>query len=210
MLICAISDLHGRFPVIPPCDVLLIAGDICPDMHRRACNDVEIMRAEQTRWLNDEYYEWEQTLPTRHIFATFGNHDWVVRMPRHVNTRLFIDEAWEHDGKRFYFTPWVAHCGDWNFQLDRAGRKVRFADIPAGLDVLVAHSPAHGVMDKAYNGDVCGCPELRQMVQIQKPKVMVHGHIHEGQRWGKHMALGKTSVYNVSMWGDWSPTTFVI
>jgi Icc-related predicted phosphoesterase len=66
--------------------------------------------------------------------------------------------------------------------VDRGERKARFGLIPAGLDVLVCHSPAHKVLDWTYDGDYAGCPELRSVLRSRKPKHFCFGHIHEGFR----------------------------
>jgi Icc-related predicted phosphoesterase len=212
------SDLHGRLPVVPECEILLIAGDVCPDEYpaktRFSLWDPDLAREEQTNWLNEEYAAWELTWPAsvRIALATPGNHDWVTTFPDKLRTKLLIDELVETYGKRFYFTPWVSHIGNWNYQATREERQLRFDEIPDKLDVLVAHSPAHDVLDKVYGpyGEHVGCPELRRVVQQKQPRYMIHGHIHEGQRYGNRAQLGNTTVYNVAMWGDWKPVIFEI
>jgi Icc-related predicted phosphoesterase len=169
------------------------------------------MRAEQRRWLIEVYTDWEANVPAKRILCTPGNHDWTATFPLSCRSEMFIDELVEFEHKRFWFTPWVNHCGDWNFQLNRADRKVRFIEIPKKLDVLVSHGPAHNCLDEAYGGEKCGCPELRQVVYDVKPKHMVCGHIHEGQRYGNSARLGTTHVHNVAMWGpNWAPTVFEV
>ena len=212
MKIVAIADLHGRLPGrgtlarIPECDILLIAGDICAEFTWPF--DPDIMRIRQMEWLASTFAEWETEVPARHILMTPGNHDWIIRLPEHCRSRLFIDEAVTIEGCRFYFTPWVPPVAAWNYMADRAYRKRAFADIPTGLDVLVSHSSAHRVLDLSYTNEHCGCRELRQAIYRAKPRVMVHGHIHEGQRGGNASRLGRTQVYNVAIWREeiWRPT----
>lgn len=52
MRIAATSDLHGHLPEVPDCDLLLIAGDICP------LEDGSIRV--QGRWLDTELLGWLQ------------------------------------------------------------------------------------------------------------------------------------------------------
>jgi Icc-related predicted phosphoesterase len=220
MKVCAVADLHGRLPDIPECDVLVIAGDICPDISARfTCFDPELMKLHQMKWLSDEYSEWEYKVPAPYILATPGNHDWVSTFPAHCRSKMFIDERFticENDSpdgphKTFWFTPWVQHCGDWNYMANRERRRYYFDNIPQNLDMLVMHSPAFGVGDLTYSNDSAGCQELRDVIQKRQPRYAVFGHIHEGQRYGVINKLGGTTLFHCSMWGDkWKPVVLDI
>lgn len=210
MKVVCVADLHGRLPEIPECDVLVIAGDICPDVER-VYWDADLSRAGQTQWLADEYYLWEQQVPAREIFATPGNHDWVSKFPENCRSKMFVDETVEFEEKKFYFTPWVSNCGDWNYILDRSRRKGMFAYIPYKLDLLVMHAPAFGVGDMTYSNEPAGCPEMRAAIQQKQPRYATFGHIHEGQRYGREFRLGGTKLFHASMWGEsWTPISLTI
>jgi len=216
MTIVAIADLHGTLPIIPPCEILLIAGDIAPDGYgpigRIRGFDPDLNRMEQVRWLLEEYQPWEASVPAKHILATPGNHDWFTSLPEDLRTRLFIDEGCDIDGKTFWFTPWVSPIGPWNYQMERRQRKERFFAMPQNLDVLVAHSPVHRVGDKCWDGEEAGCPELRSLVQQRRPKHFCFGHIHEGARDGQqYQEFGQTMAHNCAIFGrDWTPVQFEI
>lgn len=206
MRVVGISDLHGRLPNIPACDVLLIAGDICPDfMFRKSVTD--IARLYQMDWLRDVYAPWEQTVSATHILATPGNHDWVKEFPPECRSKMFIDEGcnvqdlYRDRTLKFWFTPWVSGLPMWNYSLTRERRRDRFDMIPRGLDVLVSHAPAYHIGDKTMSGEHAGCIELRTAIDRARPKHCFYGHIHEGQRQGqKHVPFGQTQMHNVSMW----------
>lgn len=210
MRVCAVADLHGRLPTIPACDLLVIAGDICPEPEwRQTYGDYDLSRIWQTEWLRSEYRDWEATVPAADIVATPGNHDWLCRFPEECRSKMFIDERLDLNGISMWFTPWVNHCGDWNYQMDRAARKVRFADIPYKLDLLVMHAPAFGCGDLTYSKEPAGCREMRAAIQQKQPRHVVFGHIHEGQRYGKEYRLGGSKLHHCSMWGEkWKPVTF--
>jgi Icc-related predicted phosphoesterase len=207
--IAAVADLHGELPPIPACDVLLIAGDICPDISfARGQWDPDLMRDAQMEWLATDWAAWEATIPhVPYIFMTPGNHDWIEAMPETCRARLLIDAGAELPDddpflgpimRKFWFTPWVSPIGSWNYTADRGFRKAAFSEIPSDLDVLVAHSPAHFLGDRTWSGEPVGCPELRQAVYEKKPAHMIFGHIHEGQRYGLTYTLGQTLLHHVS------------
>ena len=56
--LAATSDLHGSLPPVPPCDVLVIAGDITPATN----HDVDF----QVHWLDTEFRRWLEVLNERY------------------------------------------------------------------------------------------------------------------------------------------------
>jgi Icc-related predicted phosphoesterase len=207
MRIVVVADLHGRLPEIPKCDVLAVAGDLCPDFGW----DADIAQMRQTEWLGDEWSKWEQSVPAEHIIATLGNHDWVAAFPDNCRSRMYVDEGVTISGISFWFTPWVAPCGDWNYLADRDKRRYYFDNVPHKVDVLIMHGPAFGVGDLTYSNEPAGCREMRDVIQRRQPRFAFFGHIHEGQRYGKEYRLGGTKLFHTSMWGDnWKPTVIDI
>lgn len=212
MRLCAVSDLHGRLPKIPDCELLIIAGDICPDISfRKSGHDPDLSRLQQREWLRGDFADWADTLPAERIIATPGNHDWTSTFPENVRAEMFVDELVEWRGKKFWLTPWVSPCGCWNYQLPIDQRKIRYADIPRGLDVLVSHAPAYQLGDLAYGDVRSGCKELRDVIDRTQPRFVIYGHIHEAQRYGRENILGPTVLFNVAMWGEsWQPLVIEI
>src|SRR3972149_4526559 len=74
MRIVALSDQHGHLPDIPPCDLLIIAGDVCPDRF----GPFWAMHApeQQRSWFDRYVRPWPAEVPATHTLLTWGNHDW--------------------------------------------------------------------------------------------------------------------------------------
>lgn len=74
MRIVALSDQHGHLPKIPPCDLLIIAGDVCPDRF----GPFLAMHApeQQKAWFDRHVGQWLADARATHKLITWGNHDW--------------------------------------------------------------------------------------------------------------------------------------
>ncbi len=132
MKLCLMSDQHGYLPVIPDCDVLIIAGDLSLTNK----NDIEA----QYDYLMGPFRRWLDGIVARNIkiIATSGNHDSLLEQKP-----WFVDDLpWEYleendyayGGLTFHGTPWTPTFYDWAFNADEDELERIFADIPIGID----------------------------------------------------------------------------
>jgi Icc-related predicted phosphoesterase len=168
-LIC-ISDLHGNLPDLPSGDLIIIAGDICPDY-------------DQFKWYNTQFRQWalRQNAP---IIATWGNHDFLGErgMPGYIdNVTMLVDDMVVVQDRKIYGTPWSVQFGNWAFMRDERVLLEKYRNVPNGLDVLISHTPPYGFLDKNVDGEHCGSQSLAYYTGPTDPKLLVCGHIHEAR-----------------------------
>jgi Icc-related predicted phosphoesterase len=79
-----------------------------------------------------------------------------------------------------YGSPWQPKYA-MGFNLQRGEQLLeKWSNIPLDTDILVTHGPPHGVLDKNFFYEHCGCEELTKVVKnFVKPRLHVFGHIHE-------------------------------
>lgn len=194
MLIRAYSDLHGMLPVVDPCDVLLIAGDVCPII---GDHGVE----EQARWVDNEFSSWLAHVSADQIVFTPGNHDFVFEQRTEwpgLPATLLIDQglALSDNGPTVYASPWVPALPNWAFHADDAALRAAAEAIPEGTDLWLQHGPPYGILDKLWrNSQSVGNKELLRALDEKPPQVMVCGHIHEAAGFETR---GDTLIANVS------------
>lgn len=213
MRIVAVSDLHGQFPEIPPCDLLIVAGDVCPDAVDRqpAWDAPELQKA----WFDREVRPWLAAAPATHKVLTWGNHDWCGERcsfesdgPSVADSRrlhvLSSQATTIPNGNGLiiiWASPWSQTPGLWAFGLRRDGLAKVYEAIPPGIEVLVSHQPPFGYCDQVpefgstrLNHE--GSRELLYAIDRVKPKVVICGHLHEGHGFAVHNGV---RIFNVSV-----------
>ncbi len=179
MRIVATADLHGSFPEIPECDLLLIAGDVCPikgshDAHR------------QQNWLKGHFRPWLAEQPAKDIVWIGGNHDFgcelagfkhlVKGFPGHY----LLEEAVEVQGKTIFGMPWTPNLATWAFYAKDEAWHWLGENIPTDTDILMLHSPPTGIMLDGGHPEWASPYILTEITQRVQPQLCVFGHIHEG------------------------------
>jgi hypothetical protein len=207
--ILAISDQHGFLPDIPPCDLLIVAGDNCPDYPTGARDRVGTgpQTARQRKWFETEWMAWRKKQPANMCVVTFGNHDYCGEsihaacavVWHDANTVSVVDapiddgDCAENNGRKFdvgglvlWLTPWSSQFRDWAFMAEDWRLLDHYKDIPEGIDILVSHQPPAGYGDALiYDLEVSaerylGSRALKETIMRVKPKAVVCGHIHSG------------------------------
>ena len=198
MRFVCLADLHGFLPVVPPCDVLLVAGDICPTADERP--------EAQRRWLSSEFASWLADVPAEVVVGVAGNHDFVGETDpgalRELDWHYLQDETAVIGGLSFFGSPWTSRFQDWAFMLSEEELKQRWALIPEGIDVLCVHSPPLGYGDW-ISGQTIGSPSLLAAIDDRTPRLCVFGHVHQGYgRWQR----GPSTLVNAAYTGmDYLP-----
>jgi Icc-related predicted phosphoesterase len=199
MRIVALSDQHGHLPEIPPCDLLIIAGDVCPDGFGRqfAMDAPELQKA----WFDQTIRPWVAMAPATRTILTWGNHDWCGQLctfddPSSAASAtaltIVVDDATRVPSGgvagqtiTVWASPWSNQFGDWAFMKAPAELVPVYAAIPEGIDILVSHQPPFGYGDRCadfISGRIIsvGSRELLATIDRVRPKIVVCGHIHEG------------------------------
>lgn len=199
MRIVALSDLHGILPAnLPACDLLLLAGDLCP---------VEDHRVDfQAQWLDTTFRAWLGGVPARKVIGVAGNHDFIFEraphtVPQDLPWTYLQDSGATFEGLKIWGTPWQPWFFNWAFNGQPDELKATWARIPDGTDILVVHGPPHGYGDGVPHhrtGQIrhTGCPHLLKRIETLRPRLVLFGHIHEGRgQW----QLGPTTLANVTL-----------
>lgn len=199
MKVVAISDLHGYLPEIPPCDLLLIAGDICPYWDHRI--------PFQASWLNTVFRHWLGGVKADYIVAIWGNHDLIGQEAPNLVPKLrwtLLQDSMATlgvGGLKVYGLPWQrTFSTGWAFNLDEPELDKKYEAIPE-CDIIVSHGPPFGWGDtvprtRSRIPEQVGSRVFRKRI-MESPsmKLVVFGHIHEGR--GVHH-IGRTAIANVT------------
>jgi Icc-related predicted phosphoesterase len=178
------SDLHGDLPTVPPCDALLVAGDLCPISDHDP--------AFQARWLRDEFVPWLAATPARMRLFVAGNHDFVFGYAPHLLAGVewpgtyLQDAGFTWEGVAFWGSPWATDLPGWPFTAPEEQLAGHFAKIDPATRVLVVHGPPFGYGDgveRRGRSDplpVGSKSLLSAIEELPELRLVVYGHIHEG------------------------------
>ncbi|VBB29111.1 unnamed protein product [Acanthocheilonema viteae] len=196
--------LHQSFPdpqSIPSGDILIVAGDFTlygrPDevklfseYLKQLPHTLKVIIAGNHEYTFDGRFVkasgskfGEKKLAVKQTLSNeFTSHEMKNAKAKLENVVYLEDSLTELFGIQIYGTPWLPQHDDMAFNLPRGQALLdKWNDIPAGIDVLITHTPPLGHGDMLAKGLHVGCVELlNSVVKRIRPKYHVFGHIHSG------------------------------
>lgn len=212
MKVCALSDLHGTLPIIEPCDLVIIAGDIVP-------LDIQRNYIKSEDWFYTTFSNYIKQMPCDKVIIVAGNHDFylekcpltAINLVEWTNGKcVYLKDTLYHyistEGKecKIYGTPWCHKFGNWAFMVDNPKLEHIYNSIPYDLDILITHdTPNLGSMGilppskwSVHEVNAGNIP-LAKAILATKPKLVFCGHLHECKK--NYYAFDNTEIYKVSI-----------
>ena len=168
MRILHISDTHSRHRFLndlPAADLIVHSGDLSwsgkPD---------EVL----------DFIEWFKGLEYRYKIFIAGNHDYCLdgKNPKRIlrflpdNCFYLYQSGITIEGLKFWGIPYfISDELKGNFR--QSAEK-----IPKGIDILITHRPAFGILDTSQDMTY-GCADLLKAVLKIAPRYHLFGHIHD-------------------------------
>ena len=194
--LAAISDTHSSHAMlqVPPCDVLVHAGDACG---RGTWDELQAC----LRWMGAQPAEHKLFTPGNHDFASFQQQSRMRALAEEVGVTVLIDELVQVAGLRVWGSPWTPTFGRWVWQAPAGPAMAeKWLPIPGDIDLLLTHGPPHGHGDRTAWGPRAGCEALLEKIGQVRPRAHVFGHIHEAFGGGtiRHDDGTETAWHNVA------------
>lgn len=225
MKIIAISDLHGTLiSDIEECDLLLIAGDICPVWNHSIKYHLH--------WLQKEFSNWVNHLNCQKVVMVGGNHDFGLEnitynnlycnllLPTNNKVKLLQHEAYKfvsNNGEKIniFGTPYCHKFYNWAYMYDDDILTNKFNKIKDKYDIILSHDAPYGISDICFdNGKHIGSVPLFNLLnRLTNCKWNIHGHLHTSNH--DIEKLNNINVINVSILNEqyenvFKPYTIVI
>lgn len=186
MIIDCISDLHGHYPELEGGDLLIVAGDLT---------------SHHSVQEHTEFAEWYIAQPYPKKVMIAGNHDRAIENGEyyfnHDSLGYLCDSGTEFEGLKIWGSPWTRKfegmnpkCMSFTCETEEELAE-KWNKIPEDTDILITHSPAFGLLDKAFLYIKCeenvvyksfnhvGSKSLFSKIQEITPIFHIFGHIHE-------------------------------
>ena len=136
------------------------------------------------------FFSWYQSLeiPTK-IFIP-GNHstaveNGIVRPEEYPTIQFLVHQAYQWQGLRIFGSPYTPWFFEWAYNIKRPELEPLWAEIPAGIDVLITHGPPKGILDvtRDYRSKELihiGSRSLtRHVLERIRPRIHAFGHLHD-------------------------------
>lgn len=197
-----ISDTHGGLPTLRgEFDVVVHSGDFLPN---RSFGHRVVEETFQCAWIENNAARLRAWLDDKPLLLTHGNHDFVDAAPilrsLGIDAHCLDNRKHTFNGISFYGFPYVPYFrGVWNFECTQHELEVRTETMDLeGVDVLVAHSPIYGLLDRNAEGTRCGSKPMRRFLESSAhvPSWYLCGHIHEAagyKRWKRDIDVSNAA-----------------